>query len=61
MSNDRAKQIVARARRAGLTGRVIGRASKTPKGRRCVSIRNQYGYIVTSRFEVANNWIKLGR
>ena len=57
MKETRARKIIARARRTGLTGRVIGKKYSRGKGR-SVIIDNGYGLVVTSRYEVANDWIK---
>ena len=57
MKETRARNVIARARRTGLTGRVIGKRNRRDENR-SVIIDNGYGLVVTARYEVANDWIK---
>ena len=57
MKETRARKIIARARRTGLTGRVVGKRNRKDENR-SVIIDNGYGLVYTSRYEVANDWIK---
>jgi len=61
MTSKRAKEVAEKARRAGLTARVLGRKIYGRGEKKGVAIRNRYGYVVTSRYEVANDWIRIGR
>ena len=61
MTSKRAKEVAEKARRAGFTARVLGRKIYGRGDKKGVAIRTQHGYVVTSRYEVANEWIRAGR